>query len=508
MALLPFLHCLLVGQAADNRLPAEMDLDLTPWEFEADPGGVGVAEQWFSVTAKPTLSRTIRTPGAWQAQGVGNETALETHQFIGVGWYRKTVQLDLHSDSTSAGPADSCCSVWLWIGGAPGGVMRSAKVWANGVLVGRHVGYLEPLELSLTAAIAAPGAAGKVVLAVAVDSRWNRTEDPLWGGGSMWNPGGIGPGGFGGDGYSFGGYGGIVGNVKLLLRQRAWIADSVHPSCANAGGGTWRCSISFTVAGSTHASDHVNLTVCEWNSGSGSGSARQPLPACVTATADVAAAAAAGTRHTLSVLIPQARLWVPGTSAAHANLYVANLTLCGADGLAAARATRFGVRSLSTNGPRILFNGEPLFLRGYGDDGQYWTSGAPPMEKAYYLSQLAEMKTLGWNFIRFHTHSMPDVFHEAADELGFLCDPEFAMSYSYPNPFGSPASAAIKAVFNRSFASVVQRRSHHPSVFGYVLSNEVHWGSAGDPQFAELYRYRLHPLIIETTFLKHLELPS
>ena len=61
---------------------------------------------------------------------------------------------------------------------------------------------------------------------------------------------------------------------------------------------------------------------------------------------------------------------------------------------------------------------------------------------------------------------------------------------------------------NWALASVVQRRSHHPSVFGYVLSNEVHWGSAGDPQFAELYRYRLHPLIIETTFLKHLELPS
>ena len=84
---------------------------------------------------------------------------------------------------------------------------------------------------------------------------------------------------------------------------------------------------------------------------------------------------------------------------------------------------------------------------------------------------------------------MPDVFHEAADELGFLCDPEFAMSYAYPNPFGSPVTDVIKDVFNRSFASVVRRRSHHPSVFGYVLSNEVHWGGPGDAQFAELYRF-------------------
>ena len=39
------------------------------------------------------------------------------------------------------------------------------------------------------------------------------------------------------------------------------------------------------------------------------------------------------------------------------------MTLRGADGLAATRATRFGVRSLSVDGPRILVNGEPLFLR-------------------------------------------------------------------------------------------------------------------------------------------------
>ena len=63
--------------------------------------------------------------------------------------------------------------------------------------------------------------------ASAVDSRWNRTEDPLWGGGSMWNSGGPGSGGgagahvpkataSGGDGYSFGGFGGMIGHAKLL----------------------------------------------------------------------------------------------------------------------------------------------------------------------------------------------------------------------------------------------------------------------------------------------------
>ena len=90
------------------------------------------------------------------------------------------------------------------------GVMRSAKVWVNDAYVGRHVGYIEPLEMDVTQAIAKAGT-GTVTLAVAVDSRWNRTEDPLWGSGSFWNYGGVGTGGGGGDGYSYGGYGGIVG---------------------------------------------------------------------------------------------------------------------------------------------------------------------------------------------------------------------------------------------------------------------------------------------------------
>ena len=134
--------------------------------------------------AKPTMERTLTSPGTWQSQGVGNETALELHQYEGVGWYRKQLPLDAGSPGLSTGE-----SVWLRIGGAPGGVSRSADVYANGKHCGRHVGYVEPLEIDLTSALRSDG---KLVLAVAVDWRWNRTEDPLWGGGSMWNSGGAG----------------------------------------------------------------------------------------------------------------------------------------------------------------------------------------------------------------------------------------------------------------------------------------------------------------------------
>ena len=474
---------------------AAIDLDATAWEFEADPLNVGMSERWWDPAAKPKLERTIRTPGAWQAQGVGNETALMRHQFMGVGWYRKSIAV-IHTNA--AAPA----SVWLWIGGAPGGVMRSANVWANGIHIGEHVGYIAPLEMDLTHAL---GSTGSVLLTVAVDSRWNRTIDPLWGSGSLWNKGGTSSSwdqGGGGDGFSFGGYGGIIGHARLLLRQRVWIEDSVHVQCKPESGLDWACLVQFSLVGEVKSSDTVNLALCSWN---------EPSEPCVRVTGNAASSSA---RSEIPVVINNARLWFPGTpqrngAGGKKSLYFANLTVVNRNASLGFASRRFGVKLVNTDGPRISFNGESLFLSGYGDDGNvYGASVAPPLDKAFYLSQLESMRSLGYNFIRFHTHSMPEEFFEAADELGFLCDPEFAMNYGYPTAWGSPVTPAVKEVFNRSFASVVQRLAYHPSIFGWVLSNEIEWPTAclppaagaaacnatcgapcSPPQFVELYRY-------------------
>ena len=335
-------------------------VDIAAWEFETDPHDVGATERWFSAQARPTLARNISSAATWQAQGVG-----KLGGYNGVGWYRAQLAVP---------PIPPGGSAWLWIGGAPGGVLRSANVYANAVHVGRHVGYLAPLEMELPPAALSSGG-GSLTLTVAVDSRWNRTEDPLWASGAL------------GTCFSFGGCGGMIGTAQLRVRERAWIEDSVHTSCADAGGGAWRCSVGLALLGVLKASDRVALSVCE-STGDG----------CVSAAP---AAAKSSGRMTLSVMIPAAKLWVPGTRQAQASLYLANLTLSGGDGRPIATTlTRFGVRSLSTDGPRILFNGEPLFLRGFGDDGQYGFSGAPPMDKGFYTAQLEEVRRLGFNYIR------------------------------------------------------------------------------------------------------------
>ena len=225
--------------------------------------------------------------------------------------------------------------------------MRSATVYANGLRVGRHVGYVSPVEMEL------PCTPQQLDLKVEVDSSWNITEDPLYGSGS-WDT-------------SFGGFGGIVGHAKILFRMPAWIEDSVNvQSIPLDAHGSWQSTFSVSVVGNNtldgagHAMQ-LRVLVCE-DVPSGGG------PACVGGgAASTLAAVTTGMRVSLDVTIPNAKLWLPGTRKARANLYTANFTLVSSsDGsVIASRSIRYGIKRVELVGKTILFNGERLYLRGY-----------------------------------------------------------------------------------------------------------------------------------------------
>ena len=434
----------------------------------------------FETADKRFVGRTVSVPAVWQTQGVGELTGLLHWQYIGLGIYSKTVDL-------SQRPAN--CTCWLWIGGAPGGVVRSATISANGVRVGRHVGYLSPVEMQLPCGTST---GSRLDLTVAVDSRWNTTADPLYGSGS-WD-------------MSFGGFGGIVGHARVLFRRPAWIEDSLHVRSSPVVGstdGSWQSTFTASVLGSLPGAGSsgsgaavLHVRVCEDVPSSVADGG-----ACAGGGSASAAASKVGERIALAVTIPRVKLWVPGTRAARASLYYANFTLVGADGaVLAQRSIRYGVRQMELVGNRIVFNGERLFLRGYGDDAAYASTAAPPTDKGFYYRQLSDMKALGFNHIRLHTHSMPAEFFDVADELGMLCNPEFAITHEGgPTQTAWLNSSLTRQVLNRSFTSIVQRHAYRPSIFSWVLSNEMYfsnaehkyWYDSGDNSklFVELYRY-------------------
>ncbi|MCK5458148.1 MAG: hypothetical protein KAI45_13550, partial [Melioribacteraceae bacterium] len=194
---------------SDSRWPRsiirpQIDLD-GEWEFRIDPKDVGQQEQWFD-TSVP-FEDVILVPGAWDAQGVGEETDKIINSYIGKAWYRRVVNI----------PSDwSGKQVFLRIGG----VHRYADVWINGKHVRRHVGYVVDFDIDLTKYVSAGDDA---TIAIRVDSEQDWDIDALVGA------------------FDFVDYmedinwGGIHQHVWLEARSSEWIEDAfVKPNVAES----------------------------------------------------------------------------------------------------------------------------------------------------------------------------------------------------------------------------------------------------------------------------------
>ena len=138
------------------------------WNFATDPEGRGEAEKWYLPGAKlpamplpgyaPTADGTIRVPGIWDNQGYGTETDKVRHNFVGKGWYKRTIEIP---------GAWSGKRVFLSVTG----VHRYSKIWINDQHVGEHIGYLSVQEYEISQ-YAAPGQT--VTVTIQVDSKMYR----------------------------------------------------------------------------------------------------------------------------------------------------------------------------------------------------------------------------------------------------------------------------------------------------------------------------------------------
>jgi hypothetical protein len=86
----------------------------------------------------------------------------------------------------------------------------------------------------------------------------------------------------------------------------------------------------------------------------------------------------------------------------------------------------FGIRELTAEGSQFLLNGEPLFLRGTLDCGQFPLKADPAMDKETWMHVLQVYKQYGLNHVRFHTWCPPEAAFQAADELGMIFQIEMA----------------------------------------------------------------------------------
>lgn len=427
-ALVPLLVLLVPPATASSGVPepARDNLSLDgAWTFALDPDDVGMAQGWQY--ASGPYRDTIQVPGSWDGQGFGPETDKLRSNHVGRAWYRKRALVP----TEWAGRRVFLCL---------GGVHRYSDAWVNGEYLGEHIGYLSPFEYDISH-LAQPGQA--IVVTVRVDSEQRHEVDCLAGAmdliDAMFTP-----------------WGGIYGHVWMEARRDGWLEHLfVEPQVSPPS-----CRASVELAG-TQRGDAVQFQV----------SRSGQVLAEVTVPAD-------GPHVAAPMNLPGAPLWTPDEP----NLLTCTATLL-ADGEALDTVQcRFGLREIAIVGNRFTLNGARIFLRGYGDDSVYPETLAPPTDVEVYRKRLRIAKRFGFNYVRHHSHFLPDEYYQACDEVGMLVQPELPNAYQF---YWDQAQGAALDLYTTEWEAAIRRHRNHPSIFDWCMGNESQPFPSTAP---ELYR--------------------
>ena len=387
------------------------------WDYVAYKHGTGWRQWGFPTTNDWPIAGTLRIPGCWEAQGVG-EPALGVpflcqdqapkdlrHFFRGEVWYRRLVEIPQRWTGKR-----------IWI--KTGGIRSCGWIWVNDHPVARVAGFCSAWKYDVTPFVK-PGEKAKIV----------------------------------------------------VIASNAFSPRNVQLNCANRWGGPWRdIELEATPSGrfidDAWVRGDFDKCLAEANveiAGKREEGRGNRLRVTVGDETKEIALRSTPTPSTYTLKIPLGnfRPWSPE----HPNLYTAKVELVENGTVVQARYERFGVRKLEVRGKEFYLNGKPFFVRGFGDDSAYPIHGLTPADREFHLGHLKRARAAGFNFVRLHTHAELPEYFEAADEAGILVQPE--MSYYMDNPeddFAYDPLADVEEIWR------TYRR--HPSFGSYSGGNE------------------------------------
>jgi beta-galactosidase len=408
-----------------QQIRPRVDLD-GAWEFQLDPKDQGAKLGWYQ--SSPRFDRTLRVPGAWEAQGLGiaEDEGVGEKTYEGVAWLRRSFTL----------PADwQGKRIWLRVGG----VHRRATFWLNGHEVGLHDGYLTPFSFDLTEKISF---ATENIVTARVDNIYRGLDDDQFGCFDwIYN------------------WGGIHRGVYLEATEAVWIDDvSVIPDLAGN-----RARVKLRLAQESGAVPASAFRV-----------------ACVVSTAaspehKVGSGEAApnfvqgsGTAEfEISVPIKEVRTWSP----ADPFLYRVEASLLQGTRKLDERWLRFGMREIKAEGRKFLLNGSPLYLLGYGDECIFPATVSPSLDREEYRRRLTTARSYGFNYVRHHTHVPVEEYLDVADELGMMVQVELTIMGSYTDDT-TMGTDYRKNLLEAEWRRIILNNRNHPSIITYSMGNE------------------------------------
>lgn len=418
------------------------------WDFVTDPGlagrhRMGKGPGWNEPDCSDV--RKIEVPGCWEAQGVGEPGMSHdwglpfdciprplNHVYMGTARYRKVADIP----TEWAGKR-----IWLKVGG----VRTEAWFWVNQQRVAHLNTYCGSYKYDITDLVAA-GKAAEIVATVRNDTPSRK--------GCM---------------AAFHRFGGFYRDIELEATPPTWLDDvwvrgDLEKKAAMV-------NVSLRRAGGEVLANPGLGIVIHTLDGQPAGTFRQPVQLDADGGADVVC------KVPLSVF----RAWTPETP----NLYVAEVKLVSGETVVHGWRERFGVRKLEVRGSRFYLNGNPYFLRGYGDDYIYPITLISPPDRQEHLAHLRKASRAGFNYVRHHTHCEATEFFEAADEAGILIQAELPYYHDItPEGFEFDPFRDIQELYRhyRRYVSFATYSTGNEGHLGSPLDREIYqWAKRTDP---------------------------
>ena len=397
------------GGSSGEPLPPQPVPLTTGWEFLADPGNVGLSEDWAHASAK----------FHWTPVAIPNDfnPVVSSASFAGrVGWY----------EISFAGPPVSNGRSWNVYFEE---VRRHAEVWLNGRKIGTNSDPYEPFSLPATSL--RPGV--RNLLIVRVDNFITPGSFPQ----DWWN------------------WGGIVRPVTLEPVGRISLADlGVMPEL----GCRYLCG-KWLIEGTLINHARVPLRpVISVKSVSPQGVAR-------TSTRPVRSIAPGGSL-TISFQVPAAGtpdLWSPG----HPALYQVQVETIAQHRVEQLSTLRAGLRSVRVRNGILYLNGRRLWLRGAAIHEDIQGRGAA-LTGGDINAIVSELLSVGANITRAH-YLLSERLLDALDAAGIMVWSQPPVDQADRKLAGATGRAQALAMAR---ATLLGDRSH-PSVIAHSLGNEL-----------------------------------
>lgn len=200
------------------------------------------------------------------------------------------------------------------------------------------------------------------------------------------------------------------------------------------------------------------------------------------------------------LLVKNAKLW----QVRNAYLYRFVITITDGDSLIDTYSEKVGIRTVKIEGTRILINGKPVYLKGYGKHEDFHIIGRG-FSNAVMKRDFECMKWTDANCFRTSHYPYADEWYRFADEEGFLIIDEVpavgmmrsthnfvaaGAGTSYTYFFETPTVPKLKANHLQQVEEMIQRDKNHPSVFAWSLFNEPETTSTfAHDYFAEIFDF-------------------